>query len=168
MIVALDVHYPASGGACAAAVMFADWPSSDPTGVVTTRSTEVAPYRPGGFYLRELPCLLAVLGDLPTEPDVVIIDGYVHLGGDGKPGLGAHLFDALGGRTPVLGVAKTPFRGTPSECEVLRGASVRPLYVTAIGMDANMARERVRDLHGQHRIPTMLRLADTACRQIVT
>jgi hypothetical protein len=40
-----------------------------------------------------------------------IVDGYVWLDDAGKPGLGAHLYQALGGRVAVLGVAETKFRG---------------------------------------------------------
>ena len=64
VFVAADVHYLASGGARAAAVVAADtffsYLIADRIAVVP----EVEPYQPGRFYLRELPPLRAVPGDL--------------------------------------------------------------------------------------------------------
>ena len=125
---------------------------------------EAADYRPGEFYKRELPILRALL-DGSDEPDLIIIDGYVHLGADGRPGLGAHLHAALGGRVPVIGAAKTPFRGDDWSWSVLRGQSTRPLHVTAAGMEGGDAAEIVRSLHGAHRMPAMCKLADRLARE---
>ena len=119
---------------------------------------------PGAFYRRELPCLLALLDRLAAPPSCILVDGHATLGAAAKPGLGAVLFDALGGGIPVVGIAKTAYRGTPAEAEVLRGRSIRPLYVTSVGMDASVARDGVRQMHGASRIPTLLRLADQFCR----
>ena len=60
--------------------------------------------------------------------ECVVIDGYVWLDEAQKAGLGAHLFAALEGKTPVIGVAKTHFLGAPAS-EVKRGSAERPLYV---------------------------------------
>jgi deoxyribonuclease V len=106
-----------------------------------------------------------VLGKLETLPAAVIIDGYVWLDAAGRPGLGARLHEALGGRVPVVGVAKTAFRGDDGSVPVLRGLSARPLRVTAAGMPAAMAAAKIAAMHGPHRIPIMLRLADTAARR---
>jgi deoxyinosine 3'endonuclease (endonuclease V) len=48
---AVDVHYLSTGGARAAAVLAADAAFAH----VLAERTAVAPYRPGEFYLRELP-----------------------------------------------------------------------------------------------------------------
>ena len=56
----------------------------------------VAAYVPGQFYRRELPCLLAVFGLVRQPLEIILIDGYVWLDAQGMPGLGGHLFDALG------------------------------------------------------------------------
>jgi deoxyribonuclease V len=50
----------------------------------------------------------------------------------GRPGLGAHLYDRIG--TPVVGVAKTAFRSATHAVAVRRGSATKPLYVTAAGM----------------------------------
>lgn len=165
MILALDVHYdePADR-AVAAGIAFDDWAAATSTGRFVTRVEGVAPYVPGQFYRRELPCLLALLAEHALRPGCLVVDGFVHLDADGTPGLGQHLFDALGGTTPVVGVAKTSFARTDARFEVRRGASARPLYVTAAGMALDDAKARVAAMHGEHRMPTLLTLVDHACR----
>ena len=103
--------------------------------------------------------MLAALERMPPL-DIVIVDGYVWLGPD-RPGLGWHLHAARGG--VVVGVAKTRFDGATAR-EVIRGGSTRPLFVTAIGIDPALAAEHVRQMHGDHRIPTLLGLADSLAR----
>jgi len=165
MILATDVDYRADGTALAAGVIFEDWSSAAPLGRVTAHMAEVAAYEPGAFYRRELPCLLALLDRLTERPRVIVVDGYVTLGAEGREGLGAHLYRALGGRMPVVGVAKTRFAETPAETEVLRGQSKHPLFVTAIGMASEEARAAVASMHGPYRVPSLLRMVDTLCRQ---
>lgn len=93
----------------------------------------------------------------------VIIDGYVWLGA-GRSGLGAHLYDALGQRIAVVGVAKRRFHGAGDAVPVLRGTSQVPLFVTAVGIDLAEAAEGVRRMHGAHRIPTLLKRVDRLSR----
>ncbi len=124
----------------------------------------VAAYEPGRFFERELPCLLAVLRARPTLLRCVVIDGYVWLDAQGTKGLGARLFDALGGTVPVVGVAKTAYQGSPMAAQVLRGVSVKPLFVTAVGMTRDEAEAQVRRLHGTARIPTALAAVDRLAR----
>jgi deoxyribonuclease V len=162
MIACLDVAY-SDKAACAAGITFRDWPDASAVEERVVAVADVQPYQPGQFFRRELPCLLAVLRELPPV-EMVIIDGYVWLGGADKPGLGAHLHQALGGRTAVIGVAKTRFRGAEDACQVFRGTSLRPLFVTAAGIALESAAELVRSMHGRNRIPTLLRRADYLCR----
>lgn len=121
-------------------------------------------YAPGEFYKRELPALLAALDRLDTPPDLIIIDGYVWLSADGRPGLGARLHDHLGGRIPVIGIAKTPFRGDDWSARVLRGMASRPLYVTSAGIEQAAAGDLVRAMHGPFRLPTLCQKADRLAR----
>lgn len=93
----------------------------------------------------------------------VIIDGYVWLGA-GRPGLGAHLHQALGQRTPVIGVAKRRFHGAGDAVAILRGTSQVPLFVTAVGIDVAEAAAGVQRMHGAHRIPTLLKRVDRLSR----
>lgn len=165
MILAVDVHYRSDSTASAAGVLFREWHSDTADQVVMHHVGQVAPYRPGFFFERELPCLLALIAKLDTRPDLVIIDGYVWLGADHRPGLGAHLHAALVGAIPVIGIAKTRFHETPPNTEIFRGLSSRPLFVTAVGIEADAAKNSIRSMHGPHRTPTMLSVVDHACRE---
>jgi deoxyribonuclease V len=149
--------------ALAACVLFGEWRASVPDNVVTAQVAGISAYQPGAFYKRELPVLLAVLRKIKEPLRAVIIDGYVWLDARQTPGLGARLHDALGG-VPVIGVAKTPFGGGDWSLRVMRGKSRRPLFVTAAGYPSDEAAEAIRTMHGDGRIPTMLRLADHAAR----
>jgi deoxyribonuclease V len=160
LLAALDVHYHAAG-ATAACVLFGDWAAGEPTFEVTREIHEVAPYEPGQFYRRELPCLLAVLYALPERPAVVLIDAYVFLDERGTPGLGAHLHRALGGA--VVGVAKTRYEGAPAVA-VVRGESRNPLLVSALGLPLPEAAAGVAAMHGEFRIPTLLKRVDQLSR----
>ncbi len=158
MIGCVDVDYQPerTTAACAAG----EWTDEIAAIEVVVRRPGPAPeYRPGAFYERELPYLLGVLERLPPL-DVVVVDGYVWLGPE-RPGLGWYLHDARG--VPVIGVAKNPFAGA-SATEVTRGDSARPLYVTAVGIAQEVAAERVKGMHGEHRIPTLIRRADALAR----
>jgi deoxyribonuclease V len=163
MIVCLDVDYR-GGGAVAAGVAFRDWADDRASAETTVRVDRVEPYEPGQFYRRELPCLLAVLGGLETRPEVIVIDGYVWLGDEHDPGLGAHLHDAIGGRSAVVGVAKTRFLRARVAREVRRGESLSPLFVTSAGMEPSEAADHIREMHGPYRVPTLLRRVDRLCR----
>lgn len=163
MIACLDVDYRATG-AVAACVGFLDWTDAVPAFEVALPIDRVEPYEPGQFYRRELPCLLALLECVAQPLDVLVVDGYVWLGDETRPGLGAHLHQALGGSTPVVGVAKTRYEGATAVEEVLRGRSRQPLYVGAVGMDRVEAADRVRSMHGPDRIPTLLKRVDRLAR----
>jgi deoxyribonuclease V len=169
VIACVDVDYRESL-AVAGCILFRTWTDDSPAGQCTASTVIAAGYRPGQFYLRELPAILAVLSVVSTPLDVVVIDGYVWLGA-GKAGLGARLYSALGERTPVVGVAKTKWHSQeslpPAEYRaigVVRGSSSRPLYVTAAGMSVEVAALHVGQMHGAHRIPTLLKAADRLAR----
>ena len=167
MLVSLDVDYRPDA-TVAACVLFQDWGDAAEAAHFVDRGPPADAYVPGEFYRRELPALLRVLALVPQPPTTVIIDGYVWLGEDDRPGLGAHLYEALGRRVPVIGVAKTAFHSTGSAVPVLRGQSLRPLFVTAIGMETQVAADQVRRMHGNSRIPTMLSRVDRLCRGYFT
>jgi deoxyribonuclease V len=162
LMAATDVHYLPSGGARAAVVLVRDQ-RFDP--IVAERVVDLdegAEYEPGRFYLRELPALQAVLDDVKSLT-LLIVDGYVDLEPEGRrPGLGWHCHEAFG--VPVIGVAKTSFQGATHAAEVRRGISLRPLYVTAIGVSVAEAAELVERMAGQFRLPDALKRVDTLAR----
>ena len=159
MIACIDVGYQEKS-ALAACVTISDWKASAPFASHSVVIQNVEDYVPGLFYKQELPCIEAVLNDLGSRPDVIVVDGYVWLDAQGKKGLGAHLFELLNGEIPVIGVAKTSFATATNAIEVFRGQSSRPLWVTAIGTNEFDAAKLVRSMHGNHRIPTILTLVD--------
>ncbi len=176
----IDVDYrphPGDAGreqAVAACVEFHRWADAVAQAEHVRLIPAVEPYVSGQFYKRELPCALAVLGDLGRPPTIVVIDGYVYLDDRGRRGFGVYLHEALGASTPVIGVAKNRFRSYVSgsaddpafeSIELLRGDSNRPLFVTAIGMAPRDAAALVRSMHGANRLPTLLKRVDRLCRQ---
>ena len=165
MILATDVDYR-EDKAIAAGVLFQHWNDPAPSTEIITPIASVAEYEPGRFYKRELPCLLELLKQLAQLPECIVIDGYVYLGNERKAGLGKHLYEALQGRVPIIGVAKTRFQDTPQETEVYRGGSTRALYVTAIGLDEAEAKALVPQMHGQHRIPSLLKRVDQLSKTV--
>jgi len=158
---AVDVHYLSTGGARAAAVLATDAAFAHMLAERTAVVPQAAPYRPGEFYRRELPPLCAVLEDL-SELGLLVVDGYADLDPDARPGLGAHVHAEFG--VPVIGVAKSRFRTATHAVPVLRGSSVRPLFVTAAGMPAADAADLVRRMAGRYRLPDALRRADALAR----
>ena len=158
---AVDAHYPDTGGARAAAVLATDAAFAHVLAERTAVIPWVAPYRPGEFYLRELPPLRAVLDDL-SGLSLLVVDGYADLDPGGRPGLGAHAHAEFG--IPVIGVAKSRFRTATHAVPVKRGSSVRPLFVTAAGMPAADAADLVRRMAGRYRLPDALRRADNLAR----
>jgi deoxyribonuclease V len=159
--VAVDVCYLGTGGARAALVATSDPGFGDVAGLRTAMVTQVARYRPGEFWLRELPPLRAVCREV-DDLALIVVDGYVDLDPAGRPGLGARVHAEFG--VPVIGVAKTSFRSAVHAARVQRGRSARPLYVTAAGMSVADAACLVRQMAGGFRIPDALRLADRLAR----
>ena len=103
-----------------------------------------------------------MLDEIPNI-ELLVIDGYVDLDPDGRPGLGAYANQEFG--APVIGVAESCFLTATHAIAVLRGLSRRPLFVTAAGVPLSDAAELVRDMSGAHRIPDALRLVDRLTRE---
>jgi len=168
-IAVLDVHYE-STGARAACVLAESWQSKSPSRTYVQDLGTAKPYEAGNFFRRELPSLLSVLRLLSSLPDAIVVDGYVWLSSVRRPGLGAHLYEALGKATPVVGIAKSAFAGahvSSAVARVFRGTSRIPLFVTAAGMDLRLAEQCIREMAGKHRIPEMMKIADQLSRGVV-
>lgn len=162
MISAVDVNYRDDRTAIAAGIVFRSFTESSYTTAYIKHIDRVEPYIPGFFYMRELPCILALLEDVKENLHVIIVDGYVNLGD--RPGLGAHLRNAVGEATAIIGVAKSYFAES-NAIEVLRGRSRRPLYVTSAGMAPERAALCIREMHGENRIPTLLKAVDSLTKE---
>ncbi|MDY6854124.1 MAG: endonuclease V [Thermodesulfobacteriota bacterium] len=164
MILAVDVDYKETS-ALVAGVSFNTWDDSHPKRVYTSCIENINEYEPGSFYKRELPCIFSLLKEHKLKPDIIVIDGFVYLDGVKKIGLGKHLYDSLRKETIVIGVAKRPFKDIGYDYAIYRCRSRKPLYVTAEGVDLNQAFEAITQMHGEFRIPDLLKKVDQVCRR---
>lgn len=164
MILAVDVAY-FRRTATAAGVLFDAWDSGEAARTFVARIENVAGYAPGEFYLRELPCIAKLLARVDAPLDCIVVDGYARLGAAERPGLGWKLWESLGRKPPVIGVAKSEFRGTPENARLFRGRSARPLFVTAAGMPLEEAKACVARMHGTHRLPDLMKRVDRLSRR---
>ncbi len=161
---AVDVHY-VEDRAYVAGILFQKWDSTKPDAMISIVVHSVAPYEPGAFYKRELPCIYALyerVKALGYTVKTLIIDGYVDLD-SGKPGLGRYIFRSIPGYFEVVGVAKTYFQ-CPTARSILRGGSKKPLYVTTSSGNIEKIAESVRLMAGSHRIPLLLKTVDSVTR----
>lgn len=161
----IDVHYHGDDFAVASGILFKRWESDVIERTVDVKIDEIAAYESGSFYKRELPCIQALLNSVEEDITTIIIDGFVVLGEEERDGLGGHLYRAIDGAVPVIGVAKNSFKGTSEKTQVLRGESQNPLYVTAVGVALDEAKACISAMHGKYRVPTLLKQVDTQCRE---
>ena len=166
MILAFDTYY-FEGRAKTVCLAFEDWTADDSTEMYSEILDGVEEYTPGEFYKRELPCILSLLKKVrPSRIEAIVVDGFVFVDDHLKPGLGGHLYQALGGAIPVIGVAKTNFATVEkNKRPLLRGHSERPLFITAIGIDVDEAMECIRNMRGNYRVPTILKKLDQLTRE---
>ena len=163
MIVFFDVYYQKQE-AQVAAVWAKSWEQEQADGQKVLKMSVPSDYEPGAFYKRELPCLLAMIEQLPIQPSCLVVDGYVFTSED-TLGLGAHLYHSLPEQIPVIGIAKSLFRlAEPVSKPVLRGKSQNPLWVSAIDFPLEEAVANLQNMHGEHRTPTLLKLVDRLSR----
>jgi deoxyribonuclease V len=154
---AITVHVDGTQ-ARAAAVAFDAWDAPEPIRSFVTSIAPLPKPARGEPDERELHGVMQLLREHRLEPELVLLDGFVHLDAEETPGPGQQLFHALGGRTPVIGVSKSARPGLPAQFEVMREEEARPLTVTCAGVDIGAAKARVRAMHGRKRVPTLLKL----------
>jgi len=159
----LDVQYNGNENARVACIGFKNWEDEKPSYVKTHLIEKIMPYVSGKFFERELPCLMEALKEL-DDIELVVVDGYVWLDEPSHKGLGLYLYEALEKRVPIIGVAKAKFGNTPTACELLRGESSKPLYITTVDFDLEEAKRAVASMHGKYRFPTLLKEVDSLAR----
>jgi exodeoxyribonuclease-5/deoxyribonuclease V len=187
--IAIDTYYY-KDRAKTVGVVFNEWDDAVPEKILISwlSSDKYGPYIPGEFYKRELPCIMNLLEQIPDilDYDAIILDGLAHLPmanpEDKVDGLGIHLEQELNKKYPdfrnnhptdpmkiygpaIIGVAKTSFKGCDSDpgiAKIFRGTGKTPLYVctTWFNMSSNDAGEAVKSMHGDYRIPTLLKILD--------
>lgn len=163
---AVDVFYSGKT-AKAVCILFEGWAATNVFSTHTAAINDVAAYEPGAFYKRELPCVLKVLQQVNLSlVDAIVVDGYVFLDDAGRKGLGAHLYEVLQKKVPVIGVAKTAFHPQGEQVvPVYRGESGRPLFVTAVGISVQEAAAAIRSMAGNFRVPNLLQQLDRMTKE---
>jgi deoxyribonuclease V len=166
MILAIDVHYK-ENTAKAVGALIQHWDDAVAGRYIIKYIDAVEEYVPGSFYKRELPCILEICKDIDLQSlSYIIIDGFVVLDDAGKPGLGTYVYESIQSQVPVIGVAKSNFHENLQHVTpVLRGTSERPLYVTAVGTDLQQAADLIKGMHGEYRLPTVLKELDRVTKE---
>ena len=166
MILAFDTHY-FDNKAKTVCLAFESWANSAKYEIYSEILDNIEDYISGEFYKRELPCILSFYKKLNIEyVEAIIIDGFVFLDDFERLGLGGHLYKSLNSKIPVIGVAKTNFATIEKDKrELLRGKSINPLYITAIGIELDKATELINKMDGENRIPATLKKLDTLTKE---
>ncbi|MGJ8659521.1 endonuclease V [Cellulophaga fucicola] len=166
MILAFDTYYY-DNKAKTVGVSFNNWLDNTVLEIKEEIIEDVPDYEPGAFYKRELPCIISLLKQYNLKDvELIIVDSYVLLDDDGKLGLGGYLYNSLEQKIPVVGVAKSSFHLNKTNSKaLLRGDSIKPLYISAIGISLDKAYELVKSMHGNYRMPTLLQILDTKTKE---
>ncbi|GAA3410627.1 endonuclease V [Paenibacillus hodogayensis] len=166
MIVAVDVYYE-ENKAKSVGVIFQSWEDSKPLEIITSYTENPPEYEPGFFYKRELPCIRELLkGTDINQIHTIVVDGYVYLNDEKKPGLGHYVYTDFAGEIPVIGVAKSAFHDNEAFVQkVYRGNSSKPLYITSVGMELAVAAKHIRSMYGAYRFPHLLKLLDQQTKE---
>ncbi|MDQ0594392.1 deoxyribonuclease V [Chryseobacterium ginsenosidimutans] len=147
-------------------ITFEDWTSENEIETFMEKTEITSDYESGAFYKRELPCILSLLKQIELKDgDVIIVDGYVTLNNDGKIGLGGYLYEALDQKFPIIGIAKNGFNAPDLQRrEVFRGESRTPLFLTVKGANVDDIKQKVEQMHGDFRVPILLKKLDQLTR----
>lgn len=165
MIYAFDTYYYPDF-AYTVCLAFESWTDEKETFIFTEKTAVAPAYESGAFYKRELPCILSLLEKIDLKPgDVIVVDGYVTLDDNGKTGLGGYLYEALKKQVPVVGIAKNELAAPDSKRKAIcRGESKTPLFLTTAGTEPESMVGNIKNMHGNFRIPSLLKRLDQLTR----
>ena len=166
MILAFDTYY-FDNKAKTVALGFSNWSDSIEKDNYSEILENIEEYKSGEFYKRELPCILSLISKIDIKKiEIIIIDGYVFVDDNSKLGLGGFLYEKLNKKIPIIGVAKTDFISlNKNKISLLRGKSKNPLFISSIGINLNEATEKIKQMSGEFRIPTLLKKLDTLTKE---
>lgn len=175
-IAGVDVGFEDGGRTTRAAVVVLDMPACRVVETALARLPTTFPYVPGLLAFRELPAVLAALGQMQQAPDLLMCDGQ-GIAHPRRLGIAAHLGVVTG--LPSVGVGKTRLCGRHDEVPDARGAwvpledrgevigavlrtraGVKPVYVS-IGhrLDLDAAVTSVMAALTRYRLPAPIRAA---------
>ena len=93
--------------------------------------------------------------------DLIIADGYANFGTE-RVSLGQAVYETYA--IPIIGIVKKYCKHCIlTDTEVFRGGSSSPLFVI-LGISQSKARNIVRAMNGEHRLPYLAKLADSYAR----
>ncbi|WP_345042959.1 endonuclease V [Streptomyces sannanensis] len=182
LVTGVDVAYDDERDVVAAAAVVLDAATLEVVEEATAVGRVAFPYVPGLLAFREIPTVLAALGELTSGPGLVVCDGY-GLAHPRRFGLAAHLGVLTG--LPVVGVAKNPFTFTYEQPGPRRGDSsslldggeevgralrtqdgVKPVFVS-VGHRVSLSNACAHTLRLSpgFRLPETTRRADALCRK---
>lgn len=166
MILAFDTYY-FDNKAKTVCLEFEKWNENKNFKIHTEIIENIEEYIPGEFYKRELPCIISLLNLIDLKNiEAIIVDGFVYLDDDKKYGLGGYLYEKLNKQIPIIGVAKTNFASIEKNKKaLLRGDSIKPLFITSIGIDLEEAFQKVASMAGEFRMPTLLKEMDRLTKE---
>jgi deoxyribonuclease V len=166
MILAFDTYY-FDNKAKTVCLEFEKWNENKNFKIHTEIIENIEEYIPGEFYKRELPCIISLLNLIDLKNiEAIIVDGFVYLDDDKKYGLGGYLYEKLNKQIPIIGVAKTNFSSIEkNKKSLLRGDSIKPLFITSIGIDLEEAFQKVASMAGEFRMPALLKELDRLTKE---
>lgn len=179
MIVAFDTYYY-NGFSYTVGGVFKSWGDKEVSYYATSVRTCIdAEYKPGELYKRELPSIMQCLANLNIDTiDIIVVDGFVWLSEDGKTltkGLGAHLQDAIfnkyNTKKTIVGIAKNRYHVKIPDCvDLERGLiSAKPIFITCSETCfTEFYSTQVKIMHGDYRIPSIIKAVDTKTRELMT
>jgi deoxyribonuclease V len=175
-VAGVDVGFEENNTITRAAVAVLDFPSLQRVEQAIARVPTSFPYIPGLLSFREVPAVLAALGQLSVLPDMLLCDGQ-GIAHPRRLGIASHLGVLLD--LPTIGVAKSRLVGAYEEpgeeegcwqplhdgdeligCVLRSRTGVKPLYVSPghrVGFDT--ARELVLACTTRYRLPETTRWA---------
>lgn len=173
-VLAIDAYYYGKNDCYTVGIIFNDFKSSEAEKEFSTHIRKFAKYIPGSFWKRELPGILSIIRKVNMdEIGTILIDGYCWLNDNNsqtpRKGIGEVLYETIRTRFPdihVIGIAKSLFGVYSSDIytRVMRGKSIRPLYVTIAGNNNVAERKKTASklihMKGRCRIPDLLGFLD--------
>jgi deoxyribonuclease V len=120
-VAGVDVGFVEQGAVARAAVVVLSYPELTPVDYAIAFAPVTFPYVPGFLSFRETPVILAALGQLSTQPDVIICDGQ-GIAHPRRLGIACHLGVLID--RPTIGCAKSLLIGKHDPLPAERGARV--------------------------------------------
>ncbi|WP_211226574.1 endonuclease V [Pedobacter glucosidilyticus] len=165
IILAMDVHYRENVAKAVGALF--KWESDAPNELIVKYIDDVSEYIPGEFYKRELPCIREIIDSADLNRiAVIIVDSHIYINNNREYGLGGKLWQELGQRIPVIGVAKSSFKDNQETITpIKRGNSKKPLYISSIGIELEVAARLILNMKGKYRLPDILKTLDSVTKE---